>query len=542
MLGIASSAVVVASRSRSSSSSRFRRSVMSRPPETMLTTRPCGVLHGCGAPVDGPNLASRVRERVLILARRKVGSERLEPRDHLILLDRVDEKRPVVLAESVLLLVPARFKRGGVDAPDAAVGSDVHEQARRRVRDGGREAHLGSQLGLQSVVLERQRRGSGNGLHEFRLGVERGVVDDGGHAGAVVFDHRDRPLAFGRVGRSTSLWIDPAGASEPALRVNPVQDVELGLTQCAGESVAKRSASLECDDELGHRRAREAYAQDAQQEGERNCGETRQEDGRKGISGVDRNELAQETVDDQSQEGRPTRDEHGPQRSPQRSRRSTPSPNHQHDSDERENDPGGRVEPIDSRDGPRSVRDQQRVLRAAVALGVGSRVEQRRHQRQPDDDDPDDPRKDPVEARLEATRWVREQQRRERNECKPAEDEARDVDPGVVRFREHADEPQIADRGEIGPRPILGPPPQRDQAGGHERNAGGHRQHDRTAEVGLVVARLDQRDRDAHLEDGECASECERETTQARRAETRSPDSSPLGTNPHAHDAVTSSP
>ena len=46
MLGIASSAVVVASRSRSSSSSRFRRSVMSRPPETMLTTRPAASFTG----------------------------------------------------------------------------------------------------------------------------------------------------------------------------------------------------------------------------------------------------------------------------------------------------------------------------------------------------------------------------------------------------------------------------------------------------------------------------------------------------------------
>ena len=46
MLGVASSAVVVASRSRSSSSSRFRRSVMSRPPETMLTTRPAASLTG----------------------------------------------------------------------------------------------------------------------------------------------------------------------------------------------------------------------------------------------------------------------------------------------------------------------------------------------------------------------------------------------------------------------------------------------------------------------------------------------------------------
>ena len=101
-----------------------------------------------------------------------------------------------------------------------------------------------------------------------------------------------------------ALRVDPAGASEAALPVEPVQDVELGLAECAGESVAKRRASLERDDELGHRRAREAYAQDAEQEGERNGGETRQEDGRKGISGADRNELAQETVEDQSQEGR----------------------------------------------------------------------------------------------------------------------------------------------------------------------------------------------------------------------------------------------
>ena len=219
---------------------------------------------------------------------------------------------------------------------------------------------LGAQLGLQSVVLERQRRGSGNGLDELRLGVERRVVDDGGHAGAVVFDHRDRPLALGRVGPQ----LVPVDRPSRRLRGRAAESSQYTTSSSGSPSAPARASrrgapasSATTSSDTDERAS--AYAQDAEQEGERNCGETRQEDGRKRISGVDRNELAQETVDDQSQEGRPTRDEHGPQRSPQRSRRSTPSPNHQHDSDERENDPGGRVEPIDSRDGPRSVRDQR---------------------------------------------------------------------------------------------------------------------------------------------------------------------------------------
>ena len=96
MLGIASSAVVVASRSRSSSSSRFRRSVMSRPPETMLITLSGCVLHGCGAPVDRAHLAARVREGVLVLAGREVGRERVEPRDHRLALGGLDEEVPEV--------------------------------------------------------------------------------------------------------------------------------------------------------------------------------------------------------------------------------------------------------------------------------------------------------------------------------------------------------------------------------------------------------------------------------------------------------------
>ena len=67
------------------------------------------------------------------------------------------------------------------------------------------EAHLGSQLGLQSVVLERQRRGSCNGLDELRLGVERAVVDDRGDARAVVLDDLDRPLAR-RSGSAARTW------------------------------------------------------------------------------------------------------------------------------------------------------------------------------------------------------------------------------------------------------------------------------------------------------------------------------------------------
>ena len=131
------------------------------------------VLHRGCAPVDRADLAPRVRERVLVLARRVVRSQRVEARDHAVALARLDEEVPEVLpARELLVLEAGRLERGDVDVADAAVGPDVHEQARRRVRHRADERDLRPQLRLQPIVLERESGGGGDRLEMLGLGVE----------------------------------------------------------------------------------------------------------------------------------------------------------------------------------------------------------------------------------------------------------------------------------------------------------------------------------------------------------------------------------
>ena len=69
------------------------------------------VLHRRRAPVDRADLAARVRERVLVLARRVVGSESVEARDHAVALARLDEEVPEVLPARELLVRRGRTPR-----------------------------------------------------------------------------------------------------------------------------------------------------------------------------------------------------------------------------------------------------------------------------------------------------------------------------------------------------------------------------------------------------------------------------------------------
>ena len=54
-----------------------------------------------------------------------------------------------------------------------------------------------------------------------------------------------------------------------------------------------------------------------------------------------------------------------------------------------------------------------------------------------------------------------------------AEDGADGGDDLVVRVSERVEEPEVADGGEVHAGAVLGPAPQRDQAGGDERGPGG---------------------------------------------------------------------
>ncbi len=207
---------------------------------------------------------------------------------------------------------------------------------------------------------ERQRRGSCHRVDEFGLGVERGVVDDRGDAGAVAFDDLDR-LPARRSARPRHFPVDrpsrrlraraPSRASTGRrARAHPVRPRE--RREEARQPRARRRARTPTSARgvtrrMPSRKASGTAAKHAKKTGEK------ESPARAETSSLRRPSTTR------AKRAAPARDEHGPQRSPQRWRRSTPSPNHQHDRDERENDAGGRVEPIDSRDGPWGVRDQQ---------------------------------------------------------------------------------------------------------------------------------------------------------------------------------------
>ena len=229
------------------------------------------VLHGSGAPVDRADLVAQVREGVLVLAGREIRRECVEPCDHRLALGRPDEELPEVPPGCCLLVViSGSLERRGVDRQDASLRPDAHEQARRGVRHRAHEAHLRPELGLQAVVLERERGGCRHRFEELRLGVDALVVHDRGDPLTVPFDMLDRMLLVGgRLLDALSLWIDP-GTSETVPWIEPVHDVELGVTDCSCERVAKWISRLECNHELRHRRTREPDAQDPQQESDRN--------------------------------------------------------------------------------------------------------------------------------------------------------------------------------------------------------------------------------------------------------------------------------
>src|SRR6185436_2081143 len=69
---------------------------------------------------------------------------------------------------------------------------------------------------------------------------------------------------------------------------------------------------------------------------------------------------------------------------------------------------------------------------------------------------------------------------------------AQGEDPVVVRERQPTEEPQIGDRDQESPGPVLGPAPERKHARDEERQADREREREKRALVVLVVARQDE--------------------------------------------------
>ena len=175
----------------------------SSPPATIRTTRPESSSTRRAPPRDHEPLAAGVREHVLVLRRREVGRRGAEAADHRLALVVVDEDVPEVAAPHVLLVrVAVAAHRRGVQVPDHALGVDADEQARRGVHDRGEELVLGAELGLEPLVVERERDRRRDAVEQLGLVVERVVVDERADAPAVVLD--DRRGASGARAREAS--------------------------------------------------------------------------------------------------------------------------------------------------------------------------------------------------------------------------------------------------------------------------------------------------------------------------------------------------
>ena len=127
--------------------------------------------------------------------------------------------------------------------------------------------HARLQVGLQTLVVERQRSGRGGGRDQLRGRVERGVVDDRGDAPAVAVDRGPGP-ARARLGQRDRV----PGLIHEALAVGqPVDDVHRPVAEALGQHLAHRAARRQ-----PRRQQRVGgHAQDAVERLERGQGERR---------------------------------------------------------------------------------------------------------------------------------------------------------------------------------------------------------------------------------------------------------------------------
>ena len=97
--------------------------------------------------------------------------------------------------------------------------------------------HAGAQVGLQPLVVDRQRGAGGGGVDELGPGVELGVVDDRGDAAAVALDRGPRAPGAG-LGQ---LHPVPELVDEDAALGQPVGDRERAVAEALGQHLAHRA-------------------------------------------------------------------------------------------------------------------------------------------------------------------------------------------------------------------------------------------------------------------------------------------------------------
>src|SRR5262249_18624519 len=137
-----------------------------------------------------------------------------------------------------------------IEVADSTLGVDAVEQARRRVDDRRQEVVLRPELGLETLVIERERHRRGDAVDELRLLLaQRVVMDERADPASLQLDHRRR--AAGAL-----LWQVEAPAvtvDETRAAVDPVGELERGVAECVGDRLAEVMSPAERDREAADR-------------------------------------------------------------------------------------------------------------------------------------------------------------------------------------------------------------------------------------------------------------------------------------------------
>ena len=448
-----------------------------------------GVDERRGAPRDHALLAAGVREHVLVLGRDEVGRGGVEARDHLLALAGIDEDVPEVgaLDAAPVVVETARDLDRTVEVPDASLGVDDGQEARSRVDDRLEETVLGTELGLESLLLEGERRRGGDRVDEVALVGQRAVVEEGRDALPPVLHERRRDSGGGeRLAQRVSVGVDPR---LPFRR--PVGDLQGRVAERDCQRVAKGRSLAESDREVRDSRARQVEPEEAREERdghqrERDEGEMLEPDG--GVLAEGTEEAARDQRGKRL-EGEEVHRAHDPA---ERRRRCAVAAHEPDEDDERDRTRRQRVDHGRHACRPGKVGDEQRVLRAIAAPGDRRLVDEQHRERAEGDDRRDGP-DDPAVARGKSPGGIREDEQRERDEGQPAQQVAEGEGDRPVGGLQGAEGPEQPDGEHLRARSVVHPAGGRDRARDREDEPRGDDEHDERPPVAEVV-REDERE------------------------------------------------
>ncbi len=248
---------------------------MSRPPATIRTTLPASSSTGA---LRQAITRRSPRAFVKVFSYSAAGWSRrggVEALDHRLALGLVDEDVPEEAAAHLVRRssYPVAIDGRRVEVRITPLVVDADEQARRRVDDRVQEVVLRAELGLEALVVERERDRGRDARDELRLVEQRLVVHERADRPAVALDER-RGAARARA-RATRRRVRRDRRSGRPPRAGR-------RARASGRRAPPRSRRAAAPPGRSRRRAaptdtaREPAAQDAEQERERDgCEEAR---------------------------------------------------------------------------------------------------------------------------------------------------------------------------------------------------------------------------------------------------------------------------